>query len=419
MAEIESKALRRLQLIQQRLLDSTPELRDLKKIKGRVLDVSKDSRPNTSTSIKKKREIKDAGPREQELFSKEQELRILIDVESEKVKQMERDMISREERYIRREKEYRKTLAEYEAELRARGNYSTQPLEDQVERNYNKVTRLYDQIEDNIGNIQRKTTQILTEQERDIKRQFETRMKEINRELDDEKKRKTMGVDNYAEKAEQLARELELMKGSMDLIESKNEILKRDNSLLKQKFRTQEVERNLLVRQIVDYKRENAQIAAETAMYKEMQNTARLTPSISKAESEFERASKMTDYNFRQTNSVDDQKMSRYENIISRLNKQIDVVRKGLKKVRNDYAAELQYKTEIEQILRDSVEEVKSEIQTTRRNHKDSIQLTTQEREKIIEKMLSQERVLTILYDKTFPSKAIFTDQDQMPNELS
>ena len=299
MADIESKALRRLQLIQQRLLDSTPELRDLKKLKGRLLDVSKDSRPNTSTSIKKKREhVKDAGPREQELLGKEQELRSLIEIESEKVKQMERDMIAREERYIRREKEYRKTLSEYESELRARGNYSSQPLEEQIERNYNKVESLYGQIEDNIGNIQRKTTQILTEQERDIKRQFETRMKEINRELDDEKKRKTMGVDNYAEKAEQLARELELMKASMDLIESKNEIMKRENGFLKQKFKTQEAERNLLVRQIVDYKRENAQVAAETAMYKEMLHTPRLNPSMSKADSEFDRASKMSDYNF-------------------------------------------------------------------------------------------------------------------------
>jgi hypothetical protein len=238
-------------------------------------------------------------------------------------------------------------------------------------------------------------------------------MKEINRELDDEKKRKTMGVDNYAEKAEQLARELELMKASMDLIENKNEILKRENGLLKQKFRTQEAERNLLVRQIVDYKRENAQIAAEIAMHKEILNTARLTPSMSKADSEFDRASKMSDYNFRQENSTDSQKISRYEKIISRLNRQIEVVRKGLKKVRNDYATEIQCKTEIEQILRECVEEVKSEIQTTRRNQKDSVSLTIQEREKIMEKMLSQERVLSLLYDKTFPSNPIAIDIDQ------
>ena len=55
---------------------------------------------------------------------------------------------------------------------------------------------------------------------------------------------------------------------------------------------------------------------------------------------------------------------------------------------------------------------MKSEIQTTRRNHKDSVALTTQERERIVEKMLSQERVLSLLYDKTFPYNPIAIDQD-------
>jgi len=33
--------------------------------------------------------------------------------------------------------------------------------------------------------------------------------------------------------------------------------------------------------------------------------------------------------------------------------------------------------------------------------------LTQDEREKVIEVLLSQERVLTLLYDKTFPPKAV------------
>lgn len=38
--------------------------------------------------------------------------------------------------------------------------------------------------------------------------------------------------------------------------------------------------------------------------------------------------------------------------------------------------------------------------------------LTQDEREKIIEVLLSQERVLTLLYDKTFPPKA--TDNNHL-----
>jgi len=37
---------------------------------------------------------------------------------------------------------------------------------------------------------------------------------------------------------------------------------------------------------------------------------------------------------------------------------------------------------------------------------KEEQNLTAQEREKIIEVLMSQERVLTLLYDKTFPPRA-------------
>lgn len=42
---------------------------------------------------------------------------------------------------------------------------------------------------------------------------------------------------------------------------------------------------------------------------------------------------------------------------------------------------------------------------------KSEVDLTQQEREKIIEVLLSQERVLTLLYDKTFPPKLAESNQ--------
>lgn len=42
---------------------------------------------------------------------------------------------------------------------------------------------------------------------------------------------------------------------------------------------------------------------------------------------------------------------------------------------------------------------------------KSDTDLTQQEREKIIEVLLSQERVLTLLYDKTFPPKLAESNQ--------
>ena len=45
------------------------------------------------------------------------------------------------------------------------------------------------------------------------------------------------------------------------------------------------------------------------------------------------------------------------------------------------------------------------------------MQLTAQDREKIIELMLSQERVLSLLYEKTIPSRAVTRENIGGPNE--
>ena len=75
----------------------------------------------------------------------------------------------------------------------------------------------------------------------------------------------------------------------------------------------------------------------------------------------------------------------------------------------------------LEKILRQCVDDVKAEIMKKRSENKSSYyargkkgkmelreeqNLTAQEREKIIEVLMSQERVLTLLYDKTFPPRA-------------
>lgn len=46
----------------------------------------------------------------------------------------------------------------------------------------------------------------------------------------------------------------------------------------------------------------------------------------------------------------------------------------------------------------------------------DEAGLTQEDRERIIEVLLSQERVLTLLYDKTFPPRAFFKQNEGMGN---
>jgi hypothetical protein len=97
--------------------------------------------------------------------------------------------------------------------------------------------------------------------------------------------------------------------------------------------------------------------------------------------------------------------------------------------VRTVCSREIEIKSALEKILRACVDDVKNEISKKRAQAYSKQQnvyyakskrevggegyedknLTQQEREKIIEVLLSQERVLTLLYDKTFPPRPATT----------
>jgi hypothetical protein len=405
MAEFETEAQRRLQIIQEKLIESTPELRAFKKAKGKHLDQSKESRPTTSNSGKRK---KDSNVKTNDLEIRISELNKLIQMEKDKSKQMIQDMEARERRYNNREKEYRKTLIEYENELRARANYNG-PVEDQYNRNVEKIVKLHNVILENVSHIQKKTSQILSEQEKDIKRQFNSKMKEVSKDLEIEKKKKLEGVGNYAEKESQLTRELELMKTSMDLIISKNNILEEENIKIQKEFNSQQQVRDVLFKEIVAMKRENAILMEEIAKYKEL-NLSSFTPQRSVSNSIIPNSLPKRDIKFEDN--------SRYEFVIQRLKKILETERRNLKNVRNAYARELHSKTELEQILRQCVDEVKSEIMPDINDpKKKNSQFSAQDREKIIELMLSQERVLSLLYEKNLPSRAVTREKlEENPN---
>jgi hypothetical protein len=121
-------------------------------------------------------------------------------------------------------------------------------------------------------------------------------------------------------------------------------------------------------------------------------------------------------------------KLRRFENLIYRLKKILEAEKKTLRQVKTLCSREIEQKNFLEKILRQCVDDVKNEIQKKRTEGKvqyyqkpgtgmfkqnknnrgmdfDDRNLTKAEREKILEVLLSQERVLTLLYDKTFPPR--------------
>ena len=114
-------------------------------------------------------------------------------------------------------------------------------------------------------------------------------------------------------------------------------------------------------------------------------------------------------------------KLQRCEQLITRFKKKLEEERRLLRLMKTMSAAEIESRNFLEKILRLCVEDVKAEIAKKRSENKSNYYARGQrgihelaeernmsaiDRNKIIEVLASQERVLTLLYDRTFPPKS-------------
>ena len=107
----------------------------------------------------------------------------------------------------------------------------------------------------------------------------------------------------------------------------------------------------------------------------------------------------------------------RYREVVARLKRLLDVERRNLRAVRAAHAKDLQSRTELETLLRACVDDVRKEIAAQRAGGgggaggspaKDKVgvdDLAHSERERVLELLLSQERVVALLYERTFPPR--------------
>lgn len=342
-----------------------------------------------------------------------------------KVGLLETDLARRQESYVIRERAFKTRIEELEAEIAGHRNIKTGWMKDNEQMK--KLKQAQKHIIENVELVQDRTAKVLQEQERDLLRAFRARLFDVQTELEKEKSKKEDGASAWMERSRQLEAELEWTKEVADRLERNNQSLLQENNRLKSQLKSQEEDRGFLIKQLVAVKKDNAKLRGEFVALEEENGQLRLSEvkggGTTTAAAPTDSAKRNTALKGDTLGSfIGDPDMDeRYKEINKRLRRLLAEERKSLQQVRQNYAQELSSRTEMELLLRKSVEDVRKEIARRRIEASamagsDLVKLysrnpgaipvddfTQEDRERAVELLLSQERVVTLLYAKTFP----------------
>jgi chromosome segregation ATPase len=180
-----------------------------------------------------------------------------------KIAMLERDLERRQESYISRERAYKTRIDELDEEVNRQRQKKTGWMK--TDGKMAKLNSMQSHIINNVELVQDRTSRILQEQERDLLRAFRARLFDVQTELEKEKSKKDDGAGAWIERSRQLEAEVEWAKEVADRLERVNNSLTAENDRLKTQFKSQEEDRNFLIKQLVAVKKDNAKLRAEYA----------------------------------------------------------------------------------------------------------------------------------------------------------
>ena len=223
--------------------------------------------------------------------------------------------------------------------------------------------------------MQEQTSRILQEQERDLLRAFRARLFDVQTELEKERARAEDGAAVWIEKNRQLEKELEWAKDMADRLDRHNQALAGENSRIKTQFKTQQDDREYLIRQLVAAKKDNVRLRQDNDRLQE--DNERLVTEVEQRKADM--AGMMSSGGMGATGSSvaaegtpsggigsGGEAEARYRDVIKRLKRLLDTERRSLRQVRAAYTADLQARSELETLLRTAVDEVRQEISKRR-----------------------------------------------------
>ena len=166
------------------------------------------------------------------------------------------DAKRRLESYTRREKRYQEEAEELRAEISRIGKAKPQEEASLM----GQLRTDHRQVMEGIETLQKKTSSVLQEQEKDLLRAFRARLYDVQIELEVERSKKDDGSIEWIERTRTLGKELDWSREEALRLDRVNRHLTKESARLKAQLKSQEDDRDFLVRQMLALKKENARL---------------------------------------------------------------------------------------------------------------------------------------------------------------
>jgi len=408
MAAVEDKSVQQMQAAGARLLQNSPGLAEKLAAQGK----GGGSRTALTTMGR-------ADDRETMI----QDLQRQLDAEKDKNRSLEDSYKFRVASFVKRETQTRNKIDSLERRL------NDGPEADEHNTRMDVVRTMHKSVVNGLDCIQNNTAKILQDQEKDLMRAFRNRLQEVSKEHEVQKSRKGEHSSELQAKHRRVVGELYEAQELAQTFDKKNQQLQAENQRLQEKLRTREDDRQALLKELVMARKEVARLKAQCK-----EGAAAEGEGISRATAEESPIAQRKSFSQRQIEQARQQASfnKQYErevgfrDAITKLKRMVEAERKVTRGLKQQQAESLQQRTELEVLLRQCLDDVKAEILRHRAQEGGSPasgiagmngsaqaisgmsvhELTAQDRERVLELLLSQQRVVQLLYSKTFAQHA-------------
>jgi len=354
-----------------------------------------------------------------------QDLQSQLDSEKQKNRSLEDQFKYRIAHFMKRETQTKNKIESLERRLNDGTDHDEHVQRMAVIENMHKSVIL------GLDCIQTNTAKILQEQEKDLMRAFRARLQEVSKDLEIQRSRKGEAGTEMQARNRRLVQDLKDAQDLAQTFDKMNQQLTQDNQKLQEKLRTRDDDRQCLLRELVLARKENARLKAQVKDggagggatsgiggegAPRSDSESRNAQSRSFSQKQIEQTRLQSTHNKQYEREV------RYRDAITRLKRMVEGERKTIRGLKQQQADMLQQRTEIEVLLKQCLDDVKAEIMRHRleQERKDGStapgpgvpitamsvhELGMQDRERVLELLLSQQRVVQLLYSKAFPAQ--------------